>query len=237
MRPEPDPGHPPLKKPVFPIHRLRHIIALFKKDLLLEVRQQYTFYGVLLYVASTIFVLYLAMNEPETEVWNGLFWMIQLFVCVNAVAKSFLAEGRGRMLYFYSIAGPRDFILAKLLFNAVLMAVMSLMNWLLFSILLGNPVVHGWSFLGINLLGGLSLSLVFTFLSAIAARAQQNAALMAIMGFPIIIPQLMLLIRISHAVFGDVLQGGLWGVVLLLCALDLLVVAMAVILFPFLWKD
>jgi len=81
------------------------IWALFKKDLLLEVRQQYSFYGVLLYVASTIFVLYLAMGQPDGVVWKGLFWMIQLFVCVNAVAKSFLQEGRGRLLYFYSITG------------------------------------------------------------------------------------------------------------------------------------
>src|SRR3954470_20334750 len=102
-----------------------HIFTLFKKDLLLEVRQQYTFYGIVLYVASTIFVLYLAMGQPEPVVWNGLFWMIQLFICVNAVAKSFLQESRGRMLYFYSIAGPRDFILAKLLFNSLLMLVMS----------------------------------------------------------------------------------------------------------------
>ncbi len=177
------------------------------------------------------------MAQPETEVWNGLFWMIQLFICVNAVAKSFLAEGKGRMLYFYSIAGARDFILAKLLFNAMLMIVMSLANWLLFSILLGNPVINPGAFLGINLLGGVSLSLVFTFLSAIAARAQQNAALMAIMGFPIIIPQLMLLIKISNIVFATVLQGGLAGVVLLLVGMDVLVVALAIVLFPFLWKD
>ncbi|MFN8264620.1 MAG: hypothetical protein U0T11_01025 [Chitinophagaceae bacterium] len=38
------------------------IAALFKKDLLLEIRQQYTFYGILLYIASTIFVLYLSMG-------------------------------------------------------------------------------------------------------------------------------------------------------------------------------
>src|SRR5690349_24582401 len=115
-----------------------HIAALLKKDILLEIRQQYTFYGVLLYVASTIFVLYLAMGQPEAAVWNGLFWVIQLFVCVNAVAKSFLQESRGRMLYFYSIAGARDFILAKLLFNVLLMMIMSLVSLFLFMLLLGN---------------------------------------------------------------------------------------------------
>jgi heme exporter protein B len=204
---------------------------------LLEVRQQYSFYGVLLYVASTIFVLYLAMGQPDPGVWNGLFWMIQLFVCVNAVAKSFLAESRGRMLYFYSIAGGRQFILSKLILNVLLMVVMTLTSWLLFTAFLGNPVIHPLQFLGITLLGGTSLSLVFTFLSAIAARAQQNAALMAIMGFPLIIPQLMLLMRISNIVFSDVLQAGLPQIILLLTGLDVLVIALAVILFPFLWKD
>lgn len=204
---------------------------------MLEIRQQYSFYGVLLYVAATIFVLYLAMGQPDSTVWNGLFWMIQLFVCVNAVAKSFLSESRGRMLYFYSIAGGRQFIIAKLVFNVLLMMVMTLTSWLLFAAFLGNPVIRLWQFLGISLLGGTSLSLVFTFLSAIAARAQQNAALMAIMGFPLIIPQLMLLMRISNIVFSDVLQGGLIQIILLLVGLDILVVALAIVLFPFLWKD
>lgn len=216
---------------------LQHITTLFKKDLLLEIRQQYTFYGIVLYVASTIFVLYLAMGQPEEVVWNGLFWMIQLFICINAVAKSFLQESRGRMLYFYSIAGPRDFVLSKLLFNSILMISMSLVSLVLFQLLLGNPLQHFLKFTGIVCLGGWSLSLVFTFLAAIAARAQQNAAMMAILGFPLIIPQILLLMRISNTAFADVVQAGLWQIILLLIALDVLVIVLAVILFPFLWKD
>ena len=215
---------------------MRHILTLFRKDVLLEVRQQYTFYGILLYIASTIFVLYLAMGQPEAEVWNGLFWMIQLFVCVNAVAKSFLQESSGRMLYFYSIAGARDFILAKLLFNSVLMVIMSIVSLVLF-LLLGNPLTYFLRFCGLACLGGWSLSLVFTFLAAIAARAQHNAAMMAILGFPLIIPQILLLMRISNTAFSDVYQSGLWQMVLVLVGLDILVIALSIILFPFLWKD
>jgi heme exporter protein B len=215
----------------------KHIVALFKKDLLLEIRQQYTFYGILLYVASTIFVLYLAMGQPEEKVWNGLFWMIQLFICVNAVAKSFLQESRGRMLYFYSIAGARDFIISKLLFNAALMVLMSITSLVLFRLLLGDVLVNPLLFTGIVCLGGCSLSLVFTFLAAIAARAQQNAALMAILGFPLIIPQVLILMRISNIAFSDVIQSGLGQLIGLLVGLDVLVIALSVILFPFLWKD
>jgi heme exporter protein B len=203
---------------------------------LLEIRQQYSFYGILLYIGSTIFVLYMAMNEPEAKVWNGLFWVIQLFICINAVAKSFLQESRGRMLYFYSIASPRDFVLAKLLFNSLLMLAMSLLSLLLFSLFLGSPVDKIGPFIGLVLLGGWSLSLVFTFLAAIAAKAQQNAAIMAVLGFPIIIPQLLLLMRLSNAAFAPLLTIPTTAV-LLLVALDCMVVLLAVILFPFLWKD
>ncbi|MBV9986515.1 MAG: heme exporter protein CcmB [Chitinophagaceae bacterium] len=215
----------------------RRIAALVKKDLLLETRQQYTLYGILLYVASTIFVVYLSMGQPEEKTWNGLFWVIQLFVCVNAVAKSFIQENRGRMLYFYTISSARDFVLAKLLFNAMLMVLMSLLSLLVFSLLLGNPFENAFQFLLVTCLGGFSLSLVFTFLAAIAAKAQQSSALMAIMGFPVIVPQLLLLMKISTAAFSSVIQAGYWQLVLLLVGFDLLVVALAVILFPFLWKD
>ena len=214
----------------------RHIYTLIKKDLLLEVRQQYSFYGILLYIMATIFVLYMTIREPEPKVWNGLFWVIQLFICINAVAKSFLQETRGRMLYFYSIVNPRDFILAKLVFNSVLMLLMSFLSILLFSLFLGNPVQKVLPFIGLVLLGGWSLSLVFTFLSAIAAKAQQNAAIMAILGFPIIIPQLMLLMQLANTVFSDK-TGIAFSTLLLIVALDVLVVMLAVILFPFLWKD
>ena len=216
---------------------VKHIITLIKKDLLLEIRQQYTFYGVLLYVASTIFVVYLVMGQPEEDVWNALFWIIQLFVCVNAVAKSFLQDSKGRMLYYYSIAGARDFILSKLAFNAMLMLLMSLLSLFIFTLLLGNPLLHVLQFIGVSFLGGVGLSLIFTFLAAIAAKAQQQAALMAIMGFPIIIPQLLLLGKISKAAFAPVLQAGLGQMVLLLLGLDILIIILALILFPFLWKD
>jgi len=214
------------------------IFALLKKDLLLELRQQHSFYGILLYVASTIFVIYLSINNPEGEVWNGLFWIIQLFVCVNAVAKSFLQESRGRMLYFYTISGAKEFVIAKLIYNIILMLMMSLLSLLLFFLLLQNPLSNTLRFIGIVCLGGISLSLVFTLLAAIAAKAQQNAALMAILGFPLIIPQLLLLVRLSKSAFGEMFRdGALLQLSLLIVGMDIMVIALSIILFPFLWKD
>lgn len=201
-------------------------------------RQQYSLYGVMLYVASTIFVLYLAIEDPNAATWNALFWITQLFVCINAVAKSFLQENKGRMLYFYSICHPAVFVVAKLLYNVVLMAILNLFNLIIFIALMGNPTVLVFQFIGISFLGGIGLSLVFTMLAAIASKAMQQASLMAILGFPIIIPQLLLLIRLSRMAFAEIFRpGAAMQIVLLLLALDFGIILLSVILFPFLWKD
>ena len=217
---------------------MKNIFILLKKDILLELRQQHTLYGVLLYIASTIFVLFLSIDEPTANVWNGLFWVIQLFVCVNAVAKSFLQESKGRMLYFYSVTSPVDFIVSKLLYNILLMILMSAISLFLFFMFFNNPVNNTIQFSSIVLLGGASISIVFTLMSAIAAKAQQNAALIAILGFPIILPQLLLLMRLSKTAFAEVFrEGAVLQLMGLIAGLDVLVIIMAVILFPYLWKD
>ena len=217
---------------------MKRVFALLGKDILLEFRQKHTFYGILLYIASTIFVLYLSLDKTDAAVWNGLFWVIQLFICVNAVAKSFLQESRGRMLYFYSIASPVEFILAKLLYNLLLMVLMSLISLALFATFLDNPVSNMLLFTGIVVLGGMGISIVFTLMSAIAAKAQQNAALIAILGFPVILPQLMLLMRLSKTAFTEVFkEGALLQMTGLIAGLDVLVIGLALILFPYLWKE
>jgi heme exporter protein B len=84
----------------------------------------------------------------------------------------------------------------------------------------------------------MGISLVFSLMSAIAAKAQQNAALMAILGFPVIIPQLLLLIRLSRTAFAEVFRE---GAVLQLAGLTLifnvLVIALSLILYPYLWRE
>ena len=108
----------------------------------------------------------------------------------------------------------------------------------LFFIFLNNPLTNTFSFIGIVILGGASISMVFTLMSAIAAKAQQNAALIAILGFPVILPQLLLLMRLSKTAFAEVFKSGaVLQVAGLIIGLDVLVVVMAVILFPYLWKE
>jgi heme exporter protein B len=213
------------------------LIALIKKDLLIEWRQKHTLFGVLLYVGCTVFVIYMMNGQPEAKVWNALFWLTQLFVAVNAVAKSFLQEPVQRMRYYFTIANPRAFLLAKMAYSAIMLLIMSLASLLLFNVMLGSPLVQTGLFVAITAIGSLSLSVIFTFLSAIAAKANQNAALMAILGFPLLAPILMMLGNLAVRALAPVYQPGWWTLAGTLVMLDILVVVLGLVLFPFLWRE
>lgn len=213
------------------------ILSLIKKDLLIEWRQKHTLFGVALYVGSTVFVVYMMSGQPETKIWNALFWLTQLFVAVNSVAKSFLQEHPHRFRYYFTLVKPVHFLLAKMLYSIVLLLVMSLMSLCLFAVLLGFPVAQSGLFVIVTAIGSISLSAVFSFLSAIAARANQNAALMAILGFPIVTPVLMILSNLALKALAPVYQPGWYILALTLLLLDVLIIILGVILFPFLWQE
>ena len=84
----------------------------------------------LLYVISTVFVCYLSFrNVVSVPVWNALFWIIMLFASINAVGRSFIQERKGRLLYYYSIASPQAFLLAKMAYNSLLMLVITFLAY------------------------------------------------------------------------------------------------------------
>lgn len=217
--------------------QLQKISTLIRKEATIEWRQKHTLFGVLLYVGSTVFAVYMMNGQPEPKVWNALFWLIQLFVTVNSVAKSFLQESQARYRYYYSIVSPSVFMASKLLYNMLLQLLISLVSLGLFWIMLGNPIIQIGLFVAVTFLGSLALSSVFTFLSAIAAKANQNAALMAVLGFPIITPVLMILSKLATKAIMPVYQQGWWQLALVLGLLILLVIILSLILFPFLWKE
>ena len=99
---------------------LKEIAALLQKELLIEWRQRYALGGMFLYVVTTVFVCFLSFkNIIETSTWNALFWIIILFASVNASAKSFLQESKGRLLYYYTLCSPQAFVLSKIIYNAI----------------------------------------------------------------------------------------------------------------------
>jgi heme exporter protein B len=220
---------------------INSILTLLKKDILLEWRQRYAINGILLYVASTVFVCYLSFgiktNKISPLTWNAVLWIVLLFTSVNAVAKSFLQERSGRTLYYYSIASPQAIILSKIIYNTGLLLLLSSLAYLFYSVFLGNPVEDKILFFINVLIGSIGFSTTFTMISAIASKADNGSSLMAIMGFPIIIPLLLMLMKVSKTAIEGLALSTSYDEMIIICALNVMMVALAYILFPYLWRS
>ncbi len=216
---------------------LKETVFLLRKEILLEWRQKYAISGIFLYVLSTVFIVYFAIPNIQTQAWNSLFWMVILFASVNAITKSFVQENSNRQLYYYTLVNPQSVILSKMLYNTILLMSLSLLSYAAFSLFVGNPVRDMGMFLLAIFLGSLGFSITFTFISAVAAKASNNATLLAILGFPLIIPILLTLIKLSADALGLMRDSSIDTDIQILVAIDLILMGMSFILFPYLWRD
>jgi len=216
---------------------LKEVKSLIHKDMLLEWRTKYAINGILLYVVSTVFVCYQAFKSVDPATWNALFWIVLLFASVNAINKSFVQESRGRQLYYYTVASAKAVILSKILYNMMVMLLLSSIAYLVYSIIFQNPLGDPLLYLAVVLLGSVGFAAVFTMVSGISAKAGNNSTLMAVLSFPIIIPLLLLLIKASKNAMDGLDRSASYDELLVLTALNIITVAISLLLFPYLWRD
>ncbi len=221
-----------------PMSLLKQTGSLIKREILLEQRQKYAFYGVLLFVVSTVFVAKFSFRViNEVPVWNALFWIILLFASVTGVARSFAQESRGRLLYLYTLADPRAVLLAKMVYSIILMVFLGFAGLLVFSFLVGYPIQNSPLFFLALFLGCTGLAVAFTMISAIASKAGNNFTLMAILGFPVVIPLLLATLKLSKYAADGLAWNGALTYIGVLVTLNLVIAALAYLLFPYLWRD
>ncbi len=220
---------------------MRQISALMRKEFLLEWRQRYALNGMLLYIVGAVFVCYLSFNARRNLltpiVWNTLFWIILLFSAINAIAKSFVQERAGRMLYYYTLASPQQIIIAKILYNTVLMLVLAGLGFGVYAFILGNPVNDVPLYIGALVLGAVGFAGSLTLIAGIASKAENSATLMAILSFPVVLPLLLMLLRLSKNALDGLDRSVSLDEVSILLAIDAIVLALSWMLFPFLWRS
>ncbi len=217
------------------------ITQLLRLEVALDLRQRAAWGGMLLYVVSAVYVCFLAVKGGlGTATWNALYWIILLFAAFNALARSFQREEGGRQLYLYTLADPRSVVLARTVYNGITMMVLSLLSLMFYALFLGSEVLASADlpqFLLAVVLGGIGFATVLTLISAIAARAGNGLGLMAILGFPLVLPMLLAVMRASKLA----LDGVAWSVTSTyfggLLLLDVITVTLAWVLFPYLWRD
>ena len=221
--------------------RMNTLLALLRKEMLLEWRQKHALAGVLLYVLATVFVCYLGFQRIESaKTWGVLLWVTGVFTAFNAMQKTFASESAGTQLFLYTLAHPRFIILSKAIYNAFFIALLNLVSVLFFLLFFGTEVLQSvdWlQFLLGLLLGSTGLGLALTFVAGIAFKSEGGVGLVAILGFPVIMPLLITIVRHTTAALegASATQNGLNLMVLLV--LNVVSFVLSYVLFPYLWRE
>ncbi len=215
--------------------------GLVAKEITLELRYRQALNSIFLYVFSSVFVCYLAFNQKaialQPVTWNTLLWIILLFVAVSAVSRSFDRESREEFYLYYCLVSPQAIILAKIIYNSLLLLVTSLVALVVYSIVLGNPVNDYPLFLLNVALGAVGFSATLTTVAGIASKTQHSATLTAVLGFPVVIPLILMLVKVSRHATDGLARSASTDELAVIVALNLIVLAVSYILFPYLWRS
>jgi len=212
--------------------------ALLVREIALEKKQKHVFNGLLLYIISTVFVCYLSFKQiVNVPTWNALFWIIILFASINATSRGMANFRRGRLLYEYTLASAKAVILSRIIYQTLLIWIISLLGYSVYAILIGDLVQDHLFFLLALLLGSAGLSGTLSLITAIAAKSDQYSTLTAILSFPVILPMLIVLIRFSKNAVDGLERSVQYPYLISLIAINVIVWTLSMILFPFLWRD
>ncbi len=213
------------------------ILKLVKKEMQLEWRQKTALGSIFIYVIGTSFLIYLIFQGNITiPTWIALFWVIALFTTINAVSKSFLKDVNEQFYYLRSVATPIQIIFSKIIYNAFLIILLSLVVYAVMILFFNQNIENKLLFLFTILLGAFGFSNLFTLLSAITARTQ-NFVLLAILGFPIILPLLLLIVNMSELSNFAIQDKDIYMNLGAIALLDVITLILSVVLFPYIWRD
>tara|TARA_Y100000768_G_scaffold381040_1_gene359101 strand:+ start:563 stop:1225 length:663 start_codon:yes stop_codon:yes gene_type:complete len=216
------------------------IFTILYKDFKIEINQSHLFFSVGLYVISSIYIIYISYQPTgilSLEHWVSIFWVIILFSSISAVSKSFFQESGNRNYYYYYVLSPDELIFSKLIYNFLFIVFVTFLTFIIFSFLLGNFIYSFSFFLSLLFVGALSISNCLTLISAIGHQVKNNSILISVLSFPVIIPILLLLIRLSKISSSEFSWNLIQDDFYLLILLNIILVAMTKILFGYLWRN
>lgn len=207
----------------------------------IEFRRRTAFLSLILYLLCLVFINYFALGiaagSQSPIVWSALFWMALLFTSIHTLTRSVLGERQGTTIYLYSIVPPASIIFARILYGFFLCTVMNLGGFLLFAVLLGNPVEDTTLFVVTLILTAYGFSASLTLLSAIAAKANNSSVVMAVMSFPLIIGLIVMAIRLTRNSIDGLEIAVSYDELLIMAAINMIVTAVSYLLFPYIWRS
>jgi heme exporter protein B len=223
------------------MNSIASIRAMVAKDVKSELRTRYALNALLMFVVTSVATIVFALrgDEPNIEILSGMFWVVIFFTAMAGLSRIFVSEEeRGTTLTLQLVASPSVVYFGKLIFNSGLTLLLSSAVTLLYVVVFPTFVIKSMSIFACTvILGSLGFASAATLIAAIISKANTKGTLYPVLSFPILIPLLMTVMKLTSSS----LEGNLFTAVLgefqILVSYVLVLTAGSHLLFDHVWKD
>jgi heme exporter protein B len=170
------------------------VLALLRKELLVELRTLESVPGMSLFAISTFVVFHFALNRASVEgdLAGGILWVTLLFAAMLGVNRLFVADADqgGFDAFLLAPVDRSAMFIAKALALLAYLLVLELVAVPAFALLLLGPSLgHSLPWLILALaLGDLGLAVIGTLVSALAVRTRARDLLGPLLALPLLVP-------------------------------------------------
>jgi len=214
--------------------------AVLAKDWRLELRSRYALNTILMFGVTTLAIVSFSLGQSglSPKVLAAVFWIIMFFSAMSALAQVFVREEEaGTALALKLSADPTAVYLGKLLFNLVLLTVLSAIVTPLFFIFTDAPADRVGPTVLVLALGVVCLCAASTLVAAVISKSAMKGALFAVLSFPILILPLIMLVQATAGVWGDTTVGSIAAPLQGLFAYAVVMITASLMLFKFVWRE
>jgi len=215
-------------------------LAVFSKDMRVELRSKYAFNAILMFGVTTLAVVSFTLGQSglSSPILSALFWIIMFFASMAGLAQVFIREEEaGTVLALKLSADPTAVYLGKFFFNLALLTLISAIITPIFFIFTDAPADNILLFVLVLILGIIGLCAATTIVAAIIAKASIKGALFAVLSFPILFVLLLLLVNAATKVLDGATIGGIGTEIQGLVAYAGVMITASLMLFKYVWQE
>lgn len=215
--------------------------AILSKDLRAELRNRTALNSILLFTVTSLVVVGYAVGNKtlDSAVMGALLWVVLFFAAFSGLAHVFIHEeeaGTSQALRLTASAGA--VYAGKLLFNLIVLGGISLVVVPLFALALRLEPRNPLGLAAVVIPGIAALGSGATIVAAIIAKARGKGALFGALGFPILLPMLIMAVDATTMTmegprFSERLIADITG----LTSYAILIITSSALLFPSVWEE
>lgn len=178
-------------------------LYLLKRELKSEIRNRKTLSSVSFFILTTVsIVLFSFGNETISyETLNSVFWISVIFTSFGFLSNSFSKEeDKETHNTLRLLASSKNIFISKIVYNYISTIIIMVTISLLFLFFFSNFVVSNmFTYISCIVFGALGISIISTICGAIVAKTDIKTLLFPILNFPLILPLLLILIKLTAA--------------------------------------